>query len=85
MSPFRGGVLPFTSHEGCTVRLGAYDANNSAWVHTSPEPFVFVRHSIAIAYIEADRVVLPDGPAPGTAVVIAGASELFATEFQPAS
>jgi hypothetical protein len=59
-----------------------YDANSATWVYTSPEPLVFVRHPIAIDYIEGDRAVLSDGPATGTAVVTAGAAELFGTEFE---
>ena len=59
-----------------------YDANSAAWVYTSPEPLVFIRHAIAIDYIEADEAVLSDGPPPGTTVVTAGAAELFGTEFE---
>ncbi len=59
-----------------------YDSNSGTWVYTSPEPLVFVRHQIAIDYIEGDRAVLSDGPAAGTAVVTAGAAELFGTEFE---
>lgn len=59
-----------------------YDSNSATWVYTSPEPLVFVRHAIAIDYIEGDRAVLSDGPATGTAVVTAGAAELFGTEFE---
>ncbi len=61
-----------------------YDTNNATWVYTSPEPLVFVRHEIAIDYIEGDRAVLSDGPAAGTAVVTSGASELFGTELETA-
>ena len=61
-----------------------YDNNSATWVYTSPEPLVFVRHHIAIDYIEGDRAVLSDGPETGTAVVIAGAAELFGTEFDGA-
>ena len=61
-----------------------YDANSAAWVYTSPEPLVFIRHSIAVDYIEGDSAVLSDGPAAGTTVVTAGAAELFGTEFDAA-
>jgi hypothetical protein len=59
-----------------------YDGNSAAWVYTSPEPLVFIRHQIAIDYIEGDQAVLSDGPPPGTTVVSAGAAELFGTEFE---
>ena len=62
-----------------------YDNNSATWVYTSPEPLVFVRHHIAIEYIEGDRAVLSDGPTAGTAVVTAGASELFGTELETVS
>jgi len=57
-----------------------YDAHGKTWVYANPEPLVFVRQPISIDYIEGDRAVLSDGPAPGTAVVMVGASELFGTE-----
>jgi hypothetical protein len=58
-----------------------YDAKGGTWVYTSPEPLVFVRAPITVDFIRGDRVVLKNGPAPGTAVVIVGATELFGTEF----
>jgi hypothetical protein len=59
-----------------------YDAHGDAWVYTSPEPRVFIRHPIKIDYIEGDRAVLSEGAAVGTAVVILGAAELFGAEFE---
>jgi hypothetical protein len=59
-----------------------YDAQGNTWVYTSPEPQVFVRYPINVDYIDGDRAVLSDGPPPGTQVVIAGAAELFGTEFE---
>ena len=58
-----------------------YDAKGKTWVYTSPEPMVFVRHAITVDHIDGDRVVLSDGPAPGTAVVTVGAAELLGTEY----
>ena len=58
-----------------------YDAKGKTWVYTNPEPLVFVRHAVSVDYIDGDRVVLSDGPAPGTAVVTVGASELLGTEY----
>jgi hypothetical protein len=57
-----------------------YDPRGDAWVYTSPEPLVFVRHRIKLDYIEGDLAVLSDGPPAGTAVVLAGAAELFGAE-----
>jgi len=58
-----------------------YDAKGKTWVYTSPEPMVFVRHAITVDHIDGDRVVLSDGPAPGTVVVTVGAAELLGTEY----
>ena len=58
-----------------------YDAKGKTWVYTSPEPMVFVRHAITVDHIDGDRVVLSDGPAPGTTVVTVGAAELLGTEY----
>ena len=59
-----------------------YDSHGDTWVYTNPEPQVFVRHPIAVDYIEGDRAVLSDGPPSGTEVVTVGAAELFGTEFE---
>ncbi|HYS18466.1 MAG TPA: hypothetical protein VET45_16195 [Candidatus Binatia bacterium] len=58
-----------------------YDAKGKTWVYTNPEPMVFVRHAITVDHIDGDRVVLSDGPAPGTVVVTVGAAELLGTEY----
>jgi len=58
-----------------------YDAKGKTWVYTNPEPQVFVRHAITVDHIDGDRVVLSDGPAPGTTVVTVGAAELLGTEY----
>jgi hypothetical protein len=57
-----------------------YDAHGNTWTYTNPEPLVFVRHRIDVEFIEGDRAVLREGPAIGTAVVTAGAAELFGVE-----
>jgi hypothetical protein len=59
-----------------------YDAYGDTWVYTSPEPLIFIRHSIKIDRIEGDLAVLSDGPPAGTAVVTVGGAELFGTEFE---
>jgi multidrug efflux pump subunit AcrA (membrane-fusion protein) len=59
-----------------------YDPRGDAWVYTSPEPLVYVRHRIKVDYIEGDLAVLADGPSPGTAVVTAGAAQLFGAEYK---
>jgi hypothetical protein len=58
-----------------------YGLDNQAWVYTTSTPLVYVRHRIAVDYIDGDDAFLSDGPAVDTAVVTAGAAELFGTEF----
>ena len=76
--------LPLSSRAGTrkVVPHGAvlYDAQGKTWVYANPEPLVFVRHLISVDYFDGDRVVLSDGPAPGTMVVTVGAAELFGAE-----
>lgn len=59
-----------------------YDASGRTWVYTQPEPHNFVRHQIAVDYIEGNLAVLSDGPPIGTEVVTVGGAELFGTEFE---
>ncbi len=40
------------------------------------------RKRVGVESIAGDRVVLSDGPSPGTAVATVGAAELFGTEFE---
>jgi hypothetical protein len=58
-----------------------YDVNGTTWVYTMPEPLTFVRGRVAVDYIEGDLAVLSSGPPSGTAIVTAGAAELYGTEL----
>ncbi len=58
-----------------------YDAHGQTWVYTSPEPGTFVRHKVAVDYIEGDLVVLNAGPPTGTVVASVGVAELYGAEF----
>lgn len=58
-----------------------FDASGGAWVYERREPHVYVRRRVDIAWVAGDLAVLRMGPAAGTAVVTAGAAELFGTEF----
>lgn len=58
-----------------------YDAHGQTWVYTSPEPRTFVRHKVAVDYIEGDLVVLHAGPPTGTVVASVGVAELYGAEF----
>jgi hypothetical protein len=58
-----------------------YDADGAAWTYTSPRPLVFVRADITVDRIDGERAILAKGPAPGTAVVTVGATELWGVEY----
>lgn len=57
-----------------------YDGSGDAWVYVATGPRTFVRSPITIAHIEADRVVLSDGPTAGAEVVTVGVAELHGVE-----
>ena len=57
-----------------------YDLNGGTWAYTNPEPRVYIRQPISVEYIKDDMVVLTDGPAVGTEIVIVGAAELYGTD-----
>ncbi len=59
-----------------------YDTKGEAWTFTSPQPLVFVREHLVIEDIEGDRVILTEGPSPGTIVVTVGAAELMGAEHK---
>lgn len=58
-----------------------YDLEGATWAYTNPDPLTFVRASIEVDYIDGDRAILTNGPPAGTAVVTAGAAELYGEEF----
>ena len=59
-----------------------YDTKGEAWTFTSPSPLVFVRQHIVVEDIEGDRVILAEGPPPGTVVVTVGAALLMGAEHK---
>ena len=58
-----------------------YDPDGRTWTYTSPQPRVFQREDISVAEIDGDRAILTRGPPVGTAVVIAGATEIWGVEY----
>lgn len=57
-----------------------YSADGKTFVYTSPEPLTFVREPVTVDTIDNDVVMLSASPAPGTAVVTVGATELYGLE-----
>ena len=58
-----------------------YDPDGATWTYTNPKPLVFVRADITVKSITGERAILTKGPAPGTAVVTLGATELWGVEY----
>jgi hypothetical protein len=58
-----------------------YDPDGATWTYTNPKPLVFVRADITVKNIDGERAILTKGPAPGTSVVILGATELWGVEY----
>jgi hypothetical protein len=58
-----------------------YDARGDTWVYTSPQSLVFIRHRVSVDRIDGDRVILTEGPPPGTTIVTVGGAELLAVEL----
>jgi hypothetical protein len=58
-----------------------YDPDGATWTYTSPKPLEYVRANITVKSIDGQRAILTKGPAPGTAVVTLGATELWGVEY----
>lgn len=58
-----------------------YDVYGGAWVYVDSGDRHYTRSRITVRWIADGTAVLENGPPLGTLVVIAGAAELFGTEF----
>ncbi len=58
-----------------------HDAYGGTWVYEARDGHVFVRRRVSVSDIVDGLAVLDQGPPSGTRVVVAGAAELFGTEF----
>jgi hypothetical protein len=58
-----------------------YDAKGASWLYVNSRPLVFERQRISVERVIGDLAVLAEGPAPGTAVVTAGAARLYGAEI----
>jgi hypothetical protein len=57
-----------------------YGLNGETWVYISTEPLQFLRVPVVVDYIKDDTVVLVEGPAAGTKVVVLGVPELHGAD-----
>jgi len=58
-----------------------YDINGGNWVYAKIAPYVYSRRRVEVSHIVNDFAVLTRGLKVGDQVVIAGAAEIFGTEF----
>lgn len=78
-----GATLPLKDPaDSLTVPWPAvvYDIHGGAWVYERTGERVYTRRRVVVRYVTGDTAVLDAGPAPGAAVVTAGAAELFGTD-----
>jgi hypothetical protein len=57
-----------------------YGSDGGTWAYVKEEPLRFVRERVRVRGIEGNRVLLSDGPRPGTEVVTVGVPELWGIE-----
>lgn len=77
-------VLP-TGEEGESLVVPwaavLHDIHGGTWVYEEMAPHTFVRRRVLVQDVVGDRAALANGPAPGRAIVHAGAAELFGAEL----
>ncbi|HKX30594.1 MAG TPA: efflux RND transporter periplasmic adaptor subunit [Blastocatellia bacterium] len=72
-----------TSEDSPVVPWSAivYDANGGTWVYQNIAPQQFARRRVEVRRVVNSLAVITRGPDPGAKIVMAGAAELFGTEF----
>ena len=76
------GVVPADQSSRTAIHLDAvlYDKTGAAFTYVNPKGFDYHREPITIAGIKNKVAVLAAGPPTGTAVVTAGAAELYGVD-----
>jgi hypothetical protein len=75
------GEAPGAPHTVIPFASLLYEPDGAEFAYTNPEPLVFRRQPVKVAYIEGDRAVLASDLPAGTRVVTVGGPELFGIEF----
>ena len=57
-----------------------YDPEGKTYVYVATTPLSFQREPVQVDRVEEGRVIVSDGPPPGTQVVTTGAAEVYGTE-----
>jgi RND family efflux transporter MFP subunit len=71
------------AEEGLVVRWSAilHDSIGGTWVYENIGPQVYTRRRVEVLQVMDSQAVLKRGPAAGAKIVVAGAMELYGTEF----
>lgn len=71
------------TQEGLVMPYSAllYEPTGKEWAYASPKANTFIRTPLKVKTIESDKVVLLEGPPPGTQVVTKGSVELYGIDF----
>jgi multidrug efflux pump subunit AcrA (membrane-fusion protein) len=79
----RLSLLKKTPEESLVIPWSAilYDMNGGTWVYVKVSPQVYSRRRVELRHIVDELAVLARGIKAGEEVVIAGAVEIFGTEF----
>jgi len=75
--PLAGGAEVLTVPAAALVR----DVHGGAWVYVRRSERRYARARVEIERVDGEWAVLARGPETGSAVVVAGAAELYGTEF----
>ena len=77
-------TLPLRSATSGVVTAASsilYDSQGGTWVYVQTSERTYVRERVELARLAGKYAILAHGPTPGAQVVVAGAAELFGTEF----
>ena len=77
-----GTVQRRTGHTSIPYTALLYEKDGSAFVYTNPRGLTYVRAHIDIDRVAGDRVLLREGPPPGTKVVTTGAPQVHGAELE---
>ncbi len=75
--PLKGARRALTVPDEAIV----FDIYGNAWVYVASGDHHFTRHRVSIRWSDGEQAILASGPPVGSQVVVAGAAELFGTEF----
>jgi cobalt-zinc-cadmium efflux system membrane fusion protein len=75
--PLKGAQTALTVPDSAIL----FDIYGGAWVYVASGDRHYTRHRVSIRWSDGEQAILAAGPDVGSQVVVAGAAELFGTEF----